>query len=102
MLAHRIPAADPAAQMAAAQLLVPILSQLVATPVHLLGLDLYSSPGRGARGERAGRIRRALVGTTAVRCARIVPAFGVGGIVNTELRGWFRRRVKGDRDGSSY
>ncbi|KAL5459447.1 hypothetical protein PMIN06_002790 [Paraphaeosphaeria minitans] len=95
MLSHRMPIADPAAQMAAAQLLVPILSQVVATPVHLLGLDLYSNPGKGVKGERAGRMRRGLVGTTAVRCARIVPAFGVGGIVNTELRGWFRERVDG-------
>lgn len=99
MLSHRIPLADPAAQMAAAQLLVPVLSQVVATPVHLLGLDLYSNPGKGARGERAGRIRRGLLGTTAVRCVRIVPAFGVGGIVNTGLRERFRGRVDGDGDG---
>ncbi|OAG09225.1 uncharacterized protein CC84DRAFT_1202024 [Paraphaeosphaeria sporulosa] len=95
MLSHRIPIADPAAQMAAAQLLVPVLSQVVATPVHLLGLDLYSNPEKGERGQRVGRIRRGLLGTTAVRCARIVPAFGVGGIVNTGLREWFRGRVDG-------
>ncbi|KAF2446558.1 hypothetical protein P171DRAFT_512329 [Karstenula rhodostoma CBS 690.94] len=93
MLAHRVPLADPAAQMAAAQLLVPMLSQVVATPVHMLGLDLYANPGKVEAGERARRLRRGLVGTTAVRCARIVPAFGVGGIVNTGLRGWFRGRV---------
>ncbi|KAJ5029049.1 fad-linked oxidoreductase [Bipolaris maydis] len=34
MLTHRIPIADPAAQMAVAQLLMPVLSQLAATPVR--------------------------------------------------------------------
>ncbi|KAJ5062225.1 hypothetical protein J3E74DRAFT_268553 [Bipolaris maydis] len=94
MLTHRIPIADPAAQMAVAQLLMPVLSQLAATPVHLLGLDLFSIPGKRERGKRAKRIQRGLAGTTAVRCVRIVPAFGVGGIVNTGLRGWFRGVVE--------
>lgn len=89
--------ADPAAQMAAAQLLVPVLSQVVATPVHLLGLDMYSNPEKGEKGERAKRIRRGLLGTTAVRCARIIPAFGVGGIVNTGLREWFHDNVDGGK-----
>ena len=96
MVSHRIPIADPAAQMAAAQLLVPVLSQVVATPVHLLGLDMYANPEKEARGERAKRIRRALLGTTAVRCARIIPAFGIGGIVNTGLREWFHEQVHGE------
>jgi hypothetical protein len=95
MVSHRMPAADPAAQMAAAQLLVPVLSQIVATPVHLIGLDLYSNPGKGEKGERARRIRRGLLGTTVVRCARIVPAFGIGGIVNTGMRKWFHGKVNG-------
>lgn len=89
LVSQRLPIVDPALQMAAAQLLVPVLSQIVATPVHLLGLDLYSNSNQGEKGERAKRIRRGLSGTTAVRCARIVPAFGVGGIVNTGLREWF-------------
>ncbi|KAJ4302917.1 hypothetical protein N0V90_001808 [Kalmusia sp. IMI 367209] len=97
MLSHTLPLADPAAQMAAAQLLVPVLSQVVATPVHLLGLDLYSNPQRWEKGERARRIKRGLLGTTAARCARIIPAFGVGGIVNTGLRSWFHGKVDGGK-----
>lgn len=89
MVSERLPMADAAARMAAAQLLVPVLSQILATPVHLLGLDLYSNPQKSQAGERRKRIQKSLPGTTAVRCARIVPAFGVGGIVNTRLRAWF-------------
>ena len=94
MLSDKLPIADPAAQMATAQLLVPVLSQVIATPVHLLGLDLYSNPQKGEREERAKRIRGSLLGTTAVRCARIIPAFGVGGIVNTGLRAWFHENLR--------
>lgn len=92
IMSDKVPIADPAAQMAAAQLLVPVLSQVVATPVHVLGLDLYSNPEAG-REERARRIRSSLLGTTAVRCARIIPAFGVGGIVNAGLRNWFHGKL---------
>lgn len=83
---------DSVTRMAAAQIMVPVLSQVVATPVHLLGLDLYTHPHGAKNQERAQRIRRNLLSTTLVRCARIVPAFGVGGILNTGLRGWFHEK----------
>ncbi|KAF1972244.1 hypothetical protein BU23DRAFT_508692 [Bimuria novae-zelandiae CBS 107.79] len=94
MISHRLPMIDPVAQMAAAQLLVPVLSQVVATPMHLLALDLYSNPNKSENGDRAKRIRKGLLETTAVRCARIIPAFGVGGIVNTGLKEWFHSMVE--------
>jgi hypothetical protein len=97
--------ANPAARMAAAQLVVPVLSQILVTPVHLLGLDLYSNPrtlrpiseSRGPTnilGERWSRVRRNLGAATVLRCVRIVPAFGVGGIVNTQLRDCFSLQRK--------
>ena len=97
MLSTSIPhtiLSDPAAKMAAAQICVPVLSQIVATPVHLLGLDLYSHAQEQRNGERAKRIRRNLGPATVVRCCRIIPAFGVGGIVNGGLRGWFHGLVR--------
>ncbi|KAH7361194.1 hypothetical protein BKA66DRAFT_444765 [Pyrenochaeta sp. MPI-SDFR-AT-0127] len=83
---------NPAIKMAALQIFTPVLSQVVATPVHLLGLDLYSNP-HSQRSERASRIRRSLGPTTAMRCARIIPAFGVGLVLNTGLRDYFHGKA---------
>ena len=82
--------ANPMLKMATMQLLVPIFSQIFATPIHLLGIDMYSHPNSVAR---FSRIRHNLKATTMVRCARIVPAFGVGLIVNTGLRDHFHEKV---------
>jgi hypothetical protein len=86
--------ANPAIKMAALQLVVPILSQAVATPVHLLALDFYNKPGKAGAADRASRIKRGLGPTTVMRCSRIIPAFGVGLIVNTRLREYFHRKIK--------
>ncbi|OAK98340.1 hypothetical protein IQ06DRAFT_31283 [Phaeosphaeriaceae sp. SRC1lsM3a] len=85
--------ANPAMKIVALQLSVPILSQVVATPVHLLALDLYKNPQREGRASRISRMKRNLASTTAMRCSRIIPAFGVGLIVNTGLRDYFHGRV---------
>ncbi|KAF4997453.1 hypothetical protein FGRMN_3817 [Fusarium graminum] len=71
------------------QLTVPIFSQLAATPVHLLGLDLYSRPRGVPWVERSAQIRRDLFSATILRCLRIIPAFGVGCVVNMEARSRF-------------
>ena len=81
--------ASPAMKMAALQLSVPILSQVVATPVHLLALDLYNNPQKEGSNSRVSRMKRSLAPTTAMRCSRIIPAFGVGLVVNTGLRDYF-------------
>jgi hypothetical protein len=77
--------------MAALQLSVPILSQVVATPVHLLALDFYNNQHKEGSGPRIARMRRSLLPTTAMRCSRIIPAFGVGLVVNTNLRDHFHK-----------
>lgn len=71
------------------QLAVPAVSQIFATPVHLLGLDLYNRQRPGLASERMLRIRRDLLSGTVIRCCRIVPAFGIGCVTNTELRSYF-------------
>ncbi|KAF2830231.1 hypothetical protein CC86DRAFT_286036 [Ophiobolus disseminans] len=85
--------ASPAIKMAALQLSVPILSQVVATPVHLLALDLYNNQQKEGSASRISRMKRSLVPTTAMRCSRIIPAFGVGLVVNTGLRDYFHGLV---------
>lgn len=77
---------------AAAQFLAPAGIQLVSTPLHLLGLDLYNRSGGGVGWRsRLGKVGRDWVGSSLARMARVVPAFGVGGVVNAGVR----RRMTG-------
>lgn len=82
--------ANPVWKMATMQLLVPVFSQIFATPIHLLGLDIYSHPKNASR---VARIKQNLGATTLVRCARIIPAFGVGLVANTGLREYFHQKA---------
>jgi hypothetical protein len=68
-----------------AQLLTPVSMQILSTPLHLLGLDLYNRPSSTAA-ERAGFVAREYLKTTAARMSRILPAFGFGGVVNKAAR----------------
>ena len=74
----------------AAQFLAPAGIQLLSTPLHLWGLDLYNRPGM-SWSQRLGRVSRDWLGSSLARMGRIVPAFGVGGVVN----GRVRRRMLG-------
>lgn len=77
---------DPLSRTLLLQLLVPVLSQIGATPVHLIGLDHYSRQDGAKLGERLSRTRSHLPSTTTARCFRILPAFGFGVLVNKSLR----------------
>ncbi len=83
---------SPAVQMAVIQMFTPVFSQIFATPVHLLGLDLYSNLHSTNR-QRVSRIKGSLGPITAMRCSRIIPAFGVGLVLNTGLRDYLHRVV---------
>ena len=71
-----------------AQFIAPAGIQVLSTPLHLWGLDLYNRPMGNGVGWRArvGRVRRDWLGSSAARMGRIVPAFGVGGVVNASVR----------------
>ncbi|PKX93328.1 uncharacterized protein P174DRAFT_443211 [Aspergillus novofumigatus IBT 16806] len=73
----------------------PALMQFVSTPMHLLGLDLYNRQPAGGLGwrERVGRIRRDYVASCFARMGKIVPAYGVGGVVNVRMREGLMRRL---------
>ncbi|ORY03685.1 hypothetical protein BCR34DRAFT_627272 [Clohesyomyces aquaticus] len=62
----------------AAQFITPAALQVVSTPLHLLGLDLYNREG-----------------SSVARMGRIVPAFGVGGVVNMKVRRGLLERLEG-------
>ncbi|KAF2748812.1 hypothetical protein M011DRAFT_400274 [Sporormia fimetaria CBS 119925] len=77
-----------------AQFVVPAAVQVVSTPLHLWGLDLYNRPNVGWE-KRVGRVVRDWGVSVCARMGRIVPAFGVGGVVNGRCRGWGMRGVEG-------
>jgi hypothetical protein len=69
-----------------AQFAAPAAVQLVSTPVHLLGLDIYNRPAVAGWRERWAAVAKNWAVSTAARVCRIVPAFGAGGVVNVKVR----------------
>ena len=70
----------------AAQFVTPAAMQLFSTPMHLLGLDLYNRQGTLGLAQRFARIQRDWLVSSFARMGRIVPAYGVGGVVNGNVR----------------
>jgi hypothetical protein len=64
-----------------AQLLSPLLVQILVTPLHLLGLDLYNREGLKIR-ERFIYLKGLYRNTLAMRMVRFMPAYGIGGVIN--------------------
>ncbi|KAK2608944.1 hypothetical protein QQS21_002520 [Conoideocrella luteorostrata] len=84
---------SPQMQAIVGQLTVPALMQVVATPVHLVGLDMYNRQGGSVTLlNRLNRLPRQLTSSTVARCIRIIPGFGCGCIVNAKLRTYFQDR----------
>ena len=65
-----------------AQLVAPPLVQVVATPVHLHAVGLCA----GNAGLQKVFTVSTLAPATMARCLRVIPPFGVGCLVNTEVR----------------
>ncbi|RHZ49717.1 hypothetical protein CDV55_102442 [Aspergillus turcosus] len=76
-----------------AQLAVPASIQLISTPIHLLGLDLYNRPMQLPAKERFTRVSRDWIGASLTRMCRIIPAFGIGGFANTEGRAFLHGQL---------
>lgn len=73
-----------------AQFVAPAGIQLLSTPLHLLGLDLYNRPSGGKElvtwGDRWAIIKKNWGVSAVARMCRIMPAFGIGGVTNRKLR----------------
>lgn len=69
----------------AAQFIAPAAIQVFSTPLHLLGLDMYNR-SHVTWAQRWSKVKTEWVPTTFARMCRIVPAFGVGGVVNADVR----------------
>jgi hypothetical protein len=76
-----------------AQLTAPALSQWVATPLHLLALDLHARRGRLGLGERMWSVARLWPKASTARMCRVIPAYGFGAVVNNKMRAGLMRRV---------
>lgn len=88
LVAPSLPSSMDAAvdRLSIAQLVMPAAMQAFATPLHLLGLDLYSRNGKVPWRDRVSRVSSTWVPATLARMCRIIPAYGLGGIVNTRVR----------------
>jgi hypothetical protein len=68
-----------------AQLFTPVSMQILSTPFHLYGLDMYNRSQVSGL-ERWTFIQQEYIKTTLARMARIFPAYGIGGVVNKQVR----------------
>lgn len=75
---------DEQAAAKSAQLLSPVGMQCLLTPVHLLALNMYNVPD-ATLGQRASQLGPLLPSSTLARMGRFGCAYGIGGIMNTEL-----------------
>ncbi|KAJ5964535.1 uncharacterized protein N7479_004411 [Penicillium vulpinum] len=83
-----------------AQLAIPASIQLISTPIHLLGLDLYNRPQVMPTKDRISRVSRDWISASLLRMCRIIPAFGIGGFCNTEGRIYLHDQLDDLRKGS--
>lgn len=88
MIAPRLPPSVDGyiSRLSAAQVATPVMMQIFGTPLHLLGLDLYNRNRALAWADRWTQVKRAWPRTTVARMCRVLPAFGIGGVVNTKTR----------------
>ena len=75
------------------RLSAPVGAQYFTTPLHVLGLKLYSLPPGTTATSQWAAMRGSLASTIVARQMRIFPAFSVGGVVNKALRGIFARML---------
>jgi hypothetical protein len=90
ILAPRMPMSEAAeryvSRASAAQFLAPATIQLLSTPFHLMGLDLYNRNGGTTLRDRIHKVRVDWLKSSLARMCRIVPAFGFGGVINNGMR----------------
>ncbi|KAL8785055.1 MAG: hypothetical protein Q9195_008787 [Heterodermia aff. obscurata] len=77
---------DHFSRLTVAQFIAPALAQTINTPLHLLGLDLYNRNNTMPVKDRLKKVRLDWPVTSLARMCRVLPAFGVGVVVNNKLR----------------
>ena len=77
---------DHFSRLTVAQFITPALVQTVNTPLHLLGLDLYNRGNTMPVRDRLRKVRLDWPVTSLARMCRVLPAFGIGVVVNNNMR----------------
>lgn len=81
-----------------AQFCAPAAVQFASTPLHLLGLDWYNRPsglhGKVTLRDRWDAVSKNWLVSSTARICRIIPAFGVGGVVNMKVRSSLMRKLE--------
>lgn len=81
-------------RLSVAQLAAPAASQFLCTPLHLYGLNLYYRSGKIGFRERWEFIRRTWWSSSVARACRVVPAYGLGGVLNNNVRKLMMERME--------
>jgi hypothetical protein len=97
---------DKRSALQISQFTCPMLAQIVATPLQMLGLDHYNRPlaaysYKTAIMERIKFQYRNFSSILGARVIRIAPSYGIGGIGNTYFRDLWREYVNFHTDGLS-
>jgi hypothetical protein len=64
---------------------VPMVAQLISTPIHIYSLDIYNRPDADFV-SRINNIKASYKSVCFGRILRIIPAFGIGGYINDRLK----------------
>ncbi|KAM5355060.1 hypothetical protein ACJ41O_001706 [Fusarium nematophilum] len=76
-----------------AQMVMPAASQVISTPIHLLGLDIHCRQKKLGIRERFSVVRYYAGFATPLRMMRIIPSFGIGSVANRGFRNSMMTRV---------
>lgn len=68
-----------------ASMCVPMLAQLISTPIHIMAIDIYQRPSVSLH-HRIKHIRNMYTSICGGRILRVIPAFCIGGFINDMLR----------------
>lgn len=76
------------------QIVTPAALQTITTVIHITGIRYHATQGNLSMASLAQSVRENYVQSTLLRICRIIPAFGIGGIFNREMRWSLLDRVE--------
>ena len=83
-MVHSGAASDETTAAAVSQLVSPPLMQILCTPLHLMALDMVNAPNATAA-QRMRALAKSGPAALLARALRMLPAYGVGGLLNATL-----------------
>lgn len=83
------------------QFALPVGFQIMLTPLHLIGYDIYNFKDRKLA-ERMTHLKLIYLPTVGIRMIRMGAAYGVGGNNNYKLRNYFISKIEGENWDKSY